>query len=131
MGSLALVIVVALVAFTWARGAHRNRLRWLERLDLPGTWYSGNPGGSGGSVTLELSGSLNGGAYVETAGERTEAGTWRLMGHTLSFTSSGGTCECDLRLFEAGRIGVDGPGRERRIYERRQDNVVPLRRELH
>lgn len=128
MGSLLLVAVLACAAFYWARGAHRNRLRWLKRLDLPGTWYSEN---SGEAVTLELKGSLSDGTYVETAGERTEAGTWRLVGHTLSFVSAGGTSDCDLRLFDAGRIGVDGPGRERRIYERQQNNVVPLRRELH
>lgn len=128
MASLALVALVATVAFLWARGANRNRLRWLERLNLPGTWYAEN---SGAAVTLELSGSLSGGNYVETADERTESGSWRLIGHTLSFTSAGGTSDCDLRLFDAGRIGIDGPGRVRRIYERRQNNVVPLRRELH
>lgn len=128
MGSLVLVVVVAITAFYWARGAQRNRLRWLKRLDLPGTWYSENPGGA---VTLELKGTLNSGDYVETTGERTEAGTWALIGHTLSFVSAGGTSDCDLRLFDVGRIGIDGPGRERRIYERQQNNVVPLRRELH
>jgi hypothetical protein len=128
MGSLLLVVLVAITAFYWARGAQRNRLRWLKRLDLPGTWYSEN---SGEAVTLELKGSLNGGDYVETTGERTEAGTWALIGHTLSFFSAGGTSDCDLRLFGPGRIGIDGPGRERRIYERQQNNVVPLRRELH
>ena len=128
MGSLLLVVVVAITAFYWARGAQRNRLRWLKRLDLPGTWYSEI---SGEAVTLELKGSLSGGDYVETTGERTEAGTWALIGHTLSFVSAGGTSDCDLRLFGVGRIGIDGPGRERRIYERQQNNVVPLRRELH
>lgn len=128
MASLALVAVVAIGAFLWARGAHRSRLRWLRRLDLPGTWYSDN---SGQQVTLELNGSLSGGNYVETAGDRSETGGWQLIGHTLSFTSAGATSDCDLRLFDAGRIGVDGPGRERRIYERQQNNVVPLRREQH
>jgi hypothetical protein len=128
MGSLVLVAVVAAVAFLWARGAHRNRLRWLERLDLPGTWCLEN---TAASATLELNGSLSGGDYVETTDEHTETGSWRLVGHTLSFVSVSGTSDCDLRLFDAGRIGIDGPGRERRIYERRQNNVVPLRRELH
>ena len=128
MGSLALVAAVAIVAFFWVRGAQRSRLSWLKRLDLPGTWYSED---TGTRVTLELNGSLSGGNYVETANERTETGSWRLIGDTLSFTSAGGTSDCDLRLFDAGRIGVDGPGRERRIYERQQNNVVPLRREQH
>ena len=128
MGSLTLVVVVAIAAYFWARGAHRNRLHWLQRLDLPGTWYSES---SGETVTLELTGSLSGGAYIETTGERIESGSWRLISHTLSFVSATGTSDCDLRLFDAGRIGVDGPGRERRIYERQQNNVVPLRREQH
>ncbi len=85
----------------------------------------------GETAALELTGSLSGGRYIETTGERIESGSWRLIGHTLSFTSAAGTSDCDLWLFEPGRIGVDGPGRERRIYERQQNNVVPLRREQH
>jgi hypothetical protein len=34
----------------------------------------------------------------------------------------------DLRLFAEGKIGLHGPGRERRIYVKKRSNVIPLRR---
>jgi len=34
----------------------------------------------------------------------------------------------DVRLFDAGKIGIHGPGREHRVYVKQRSNVVPLRR---
>ena len=40
MASLLLVAAVAAIAFIWLRGAQRNRLAWLKKLNLPGQWRS-------------------------------------------------------------------------------------------
>ena len=125
MGSLLVVIAVTALVVIWVRGTRRNRLRWLARLDLPGIWEREGEWGR-----LELSGELDGGSYRIADGEGSEdrTGTWRLEGHTLVLTSSaGGRLEYDLRLFQEGKIGVDGPGLERRIYGKVPSNVVPLR----
>ena len=59
-----------------------------------------------------------------------EEGQWRLDGHVLQLFHDDGTAAgaYDLRLFSDGKIGLHGPGRERRIYNKTPSNVVPLRR---
>ena len=126
MGSLLLVILVAGLAFIWIRGARRNRARWLKRLDLPGIWEREGDWGR-----LELSGALDRGRYrfaEGRGGAADEVGEWRLEGHTLHLTADDGTRgDYDLRFFKEGKIGIDGPRRERRIYQKARSNVVPLR----
>jgi hypothetical protein len=125
MGPILVVAIVSVIAVLWVRATRRSRAAWLARLNLPGTWTAE---ADGREVMLELTGDLDRGEYVETSAGRTERGKWRLVGHSLVFTSAAGENACDLRVFEEGRIGLDGPGRERRIYQRPQSNVVPLRR---
>ena len=125
MGSLILVIAAATLAFVWIRGSQRNRARWLARLDLPGVWEREGQWGK-----LELRGELDSGAYriSEGRGAEDEAGRWRLDGHILRLLADDGTGgDYDLRLFQEGKIGIDGPRRERRIYQKVPSNVVPLR----
>ena len=126
MGSLLVVCAVVVVAFVWVRGARRNRLRWLGKLNLPGTWECETTGGR-----LELTGEPDRGEYRIREGDRVEDGVWRLQGHTLCLTPAGRrVVDCELRFFAEGRIGIDGPGLERRIYikaVREKSNVVPLR----
>jgi hypothetical protein len=126
MGSLIVVIAVAALAFIWIRGTRRNRAQWLARLDLPGIWEREGEWGR-----LELSGELDGGRYRLSEGRGStedESGRWQLEGHTVRFEAENGEItECDLRLFQEGKIGLDGAGRERRIYQKVPSNVVPLR----
>ncbi|MGD8416549.1 MAG: hypothetical protein PVH91_05790 [Pseudomonadales bacterium] len=125
MASLLVVIAVTVVVVLWVRGTRRNRVRWLERLDLPGIWEREGEWGR-----LELTGGLDHGSYriAEGASNVRLAGSWRLEGHTLHLTDEGGeTRDYDLRLFQEGKIGIDGPGLERRIYQKVPSNVVPLR----
>lgn len=126
MGSLAVVILVAALAFLWIRGTRRNRAAWLTRLDLPGVWEREGEWGR-----LELSGELDRGRYRISegrGGEGEESGRWMLEGHTLRLEPEQGEPGAyDLRLFQEGKIGIDGPGRERRIYQKVPSNVVPLR----
>lgn len=122
MASLLIVVVIAAIAVVWIRGARRNRLRWLEKLNLPGRWRC-----EGGELALE--GELNGGRYRLRDGAREESGRWLLEGNDLQLVSDRGAVpkRYDLRYFGPGRIGVDGPGLPHRVYERVADNVVPLR----
>lgn len=125
MASLLVVIAVTALVVVWVRGTRRNRARWLARLDLPGIWER-----HGESGRLELTGNLDRGSYrlAEGGDAPVESGTWFLHGHTLCLTSARGERnEYDLRLFEEGRIGIDGPRLERRIYQKVPGNVVPLR----
>lgn len=124
MGSLIVVIAVTALVVVWVRGTRRNRVRWLARLDLPGIWEREGEWGR-----LELTGSPDSGRYRISDGEGADdqTGRWVLEGHTLVLENSAGERrEYDLRLFQEGKIGVDGPGLERRIYQKVPSNVVPL-----
>ena len=123
MWSLLIVLLLIAVVAGWTRSMRLGRSSWLERLALPGTWRCDTP-----ASTLELRGDLAAGDYVETSADGAESGEWMLHGHTLTLTTPRGARDYDLRLFDDGEIGVDGPGRERRIYRKQQSNVVPLRR---
>ena len=125
MAPLLVVIAVALIVVVWVRGARRNRLRWLERLDLPGVWNWDD-----GEGTLEFTGELHAGSYRFREPDAPERGEWVLEGHTLVLTAAGEGAprSYELRFFDSGKIGVDGPGRERRVYVKEPSNVVPLRR---
>lgn len=124
MGSLLVVIAVTALVVVWVRGTRRNRVAWLGRLDLPGVWEREGDWGR-----LELSGGLEHGDYRISDGDGApdRTGRWRLEGHTLKLSSGGAEQDYDLRLFQEGKIGVDGPGLERRIYQKVPSNVVPLR----
>ena len=124
MASLLVVLVVAAGCGYWIWLTRVQRRRWLERLDLPGTWtWQDNDG------ELVLDGELDGGGYRLRDGDSEERGDWRLEGHDLVLERrGGGATSLDLRLFDQGKIGIHGPGREHRIYVKARSNVVPLRR---
>ena len=124
MGSLIVVIVVALACIVWVRANRQSRVRWLERLDLPGTWVWEDHDGH-----LELEGGLDQGRYRLRDGDQIEHGQWALEGHDLVLRPSQGTpSRLDVRLFTEGKIGIHGPGREGRIYVKKRGNVIPMRR---
>jgi type II secretory pathway pseudopilin PulG len=130
------LIVLALIGVVgWAllRSLREQRRAWLDRLALAGVWTGET---DGRRYRLELDGGPEAGRYRERSdgpeGRREEAGRWSVSGHTLHFEpDEAAPSDCELRLFAPGRIGLHGPGRERRVYERRSDNVVPLRRGAH
>lgn len=130
MSSFLVVLAVTAICITWVRASRRNRQRWLARLDLPGRWQWQDHAG-----TLELEGELGQGRYrfEESAFDGSgneEQGRWWLRSHDLVLQpdGEGDVTALDLRLFEEGKIGIHGPGRERRIYVKQRANVVPLRR---
>ncbi|MEE9254730.1 MAG: hypothetical protein V3U43_07325 [Pseudomonadales bacterium] len=130
MGLWLFLAVAALVGYSLVRSMRQNRRRWLQRLALPGTWECER---DGVRYYLELRGDPGGGRFEESwiaDGRRTvEQGTWKLHGNEIHFDTEAGHTVCEVRLFKEGRIGIHGPGRERRIYDKHQSNVVPLRRQ--
>ncbi len=122
MASLLIVAAVALLAVVWLRGMRRNRLAWLKKLNLPGRWRCEDG-------ELALDGELGGGHYRLRDGDRDETGSWCLEGNQLVLVPdrSANRARHALRYFAPGKIGLDGPGLPRRVYDRVPDNVVPLR----
>jgi hypothetical protein len=123
MGSLLVVLVVSVIVFSWLRAARRNRERWLQRLDLPGSWsWEGHQG------RLELSGGFSAGSYRLLEPGVEHKGNWQLRGHTLELTAKSGDLQVyDLRFFDKGKIGLSRDGRDARVYVKTPSNVVPLR----
>ncbi|MCZ6869747.1 MAG: hypothetical protein O7G84_09615 [Gammaproteobacteria bacterium] len=129
MGLWIIIAIAAFVGYSLVHSMRQNRTRWLKRLALPGTWECER---DGVHYYLELRGELTGGRFEESwiadGRRRVEQGSWVLHGNDIRFDTNEQHVVCHLRLFEEGRIGIHGPGRERRIYEKHQSNVVPLRR---
>lgn len=120
---------VAAFVILWLRGTRRARLAWLKQINLVGTWDLDR---EGMTATLRFSGTLSEGTYLarvrDPSGiESSERGDWRIVGQTLELTTQGHMERHDLRYFDTGKIGIDGPKHEREIYVKRSDNVVPLR----
>ncbi len=124
MGSLLVVVIVAFLATVWVRNTRAARKRWLAHLNLPGVWEHET---DGGQYVLELSGGIAGGRYVERGPGEEERGEWAVHGDYLELRSGNHIDQYDLRAFDDGSLGIDGPRRVRRIYRRRASNVVPLK----
>ncbi len=111
----------------WLASVRAGRRRWLLELHLPGTWdrEDRTP-----PALLEFSGALERGRYLARAGAEVEEGDWRIAGRNLVLApaDAGEGAEYEIRVFGPGSIGIHGPGREREVYLRRNDNVVPMHR---
>ena len=133
MTTYLVVATVVLLLVLWMRAVRRTRRNWVRALDLIGQWdldpLAGTVDGATGEPrSLTLSGGPQSGPYVARDGDAIYRGTWRLSGATLTLEPAGGrAAKYDLRLFAAGKIGIDGPGRQREIYVKRDDNVIPFR----
>ena len=125
MASLILLAIIGSAAYLWVKRTRVARDRWISRLSLPGVWQSDAPNGP---WVLEFVGEPTSGRFIERSGRAAERGRWRLLGSEIELEAESGTRTYALRLFENGSIGIDGPGRERRIYVRQRSNVVPLRK---
>ena len=114
-----LILIALLAAVVWALRRSLREER-LARLGLRGRWRCLE---DGDEHELVLEGAPDGGAYEETtrgaAGVRRERGRWRIVGDAVEFRPQAGEASrCELRAFAPGRMGLHGPGRRRRVYER-------------
>ena len=126
------LVAVAVLVILWLRSMRRARRDWIRSLDLIGQWDLDTSESAEGSLgearSLTLSGGPVSGPYVARDGDTIYRGRWSLSGNRLSLEPEGGRAAFyDLRAFGAGRIGIDGPGRQREIYVKRDDNVIPFR----
>lgn len=125
-----LLLVFSWFAFVLWRRSVGQRKRWLRSLALPGSWRWEE-----GDSVLSLSGELSSGSFLLREDGEQCSGRWRLLGHSLELHVMRGELDLgdtspylfDLRRFETGSLGLDGKDRERRIYTRSNENVVPLR----
>lgn len=125
MAAFLLLVIILGATVLWVKRTRTARDRWIARLALPGVWQCDAPNGP---FVLEFVGDPSSGRYIERSGRATERGRWQLHGSTIELEpEAGGSRNYELRLFEDGSIGIDGPGRERQIYVRQRSNVVPLR----
>ena len=126
MGSLILLLFVAVIVFSYIRFTRRNRERWLKRINLVGVWDVEH---SADEVSyLDFRGNLSSGTYTFESSNDIQRGDWMIVGTCLRFKpNEGDPFDCDLRFFDTGKIGIDGPGHERKIYLKRADNVVLLK----
>ena len=126
---LPLFVFLGWVGFLYVRRLQRRRARWLRRLNLPGSWSWDD-----GDSVLDLSGSQSSGSFLLREDGVQRSGRWQLQGHHLQLYVTKGEAVgyrpylFELRLFEGGKIGLDGVGREQRLYTRSSQNVVPLRK---
>ena len=133
-------IAIVLVVGLGLRSARRQREAWLRSLNLVGKWELDAPPGNADDDgaprqrrSITLSGELDGGTYVARDAEAVQRGNWRLRGRSLSLAPTEGEgaistpANYDIRLFDKGKIGLDGPGRTREVYAKRDSNVIPLR----
>ena len=132
-----LAAAVGVVVLLWWRSTKRMREKWLRRVNLVGKWELEARAGQNDALpkrSLTLSGTLARGSYVARDDDAVHRGEWRLSGNTLTLAPTEGDAESmtpqqyELRLFEAGKIGIDGAGRERETYVKREGNVIPLAR---
>ena len=123
VGAVAALAVLGI----WLLRVRASRQRWIAALHLPGIWdleEANTP------AVLEFSGGAEQGRYQARVGPDLEEGAWRIAGRNLVLAPSGDgeAVEYELRVFGPGSIGIHGPGRERHVYLRRGDNVVPIPR---
>lgn len=127
MSSLLLVALIAFIAWYWVKNTRVQRIRWLNKLALPGVWVCRDPDGV--ATRLEFTGNNQEGRYSEYEGDDVIEGKWHLDGHTLTLERVAGGLPLELSMFEEGKIGLDRPDGTQRIYVKKQanDNVVEMR----
>ena len=127
MGTLGVLVGVLAVLGVWIVRTRAARRSWLQLLDLPGVW--GLEGSEDAKVSIEFFGTPRDGQYIESLQDKIVAGNWRLSGSSLILTPNQQEGQkFEIRSFDVGRIGINGPGRDKQIYRKRANNVVPMRR---
>ena len=126
---IGIFLFVTWIGFIIVRRIQMRRRRWLRHLNLPGSWTWDE-----GDSVLDLSGNHSSGSFLLREDGEQRSGRWLLRGHSLQLFVTKGDAEgynpylFDLRTFERDKIGLDGVGRNQRLYSRTSKNVVSLHR---
>ena len=123
------LLVAALIVAIWIVTTRDSRKRWLSELDLLGTWDLDTSESDDPKSSLRFKGEIESGEYSYQSGEGKSEGTWKIEGSSLILTDEEhGDREYEVRIFEHGTIGIHGPDRDRQVFTKRAENIVPLRR---
>ncbi len=123
------LLVAALIVAIWIVTTRDSRKRWLSELDLLGTWDLDTSESDAPKSSLRFKGEIESGEYSYQSGEGKSEGTWKIEGSSLILTDEEhGDREYEVRIFEHGTIGIHGPDRDRQVFTKRAENIVPLRR---
>ena len=127
MNGLLLLGAVAFVILFWVMRTRNARRRWVVELDLIGQWDL--EGENRNKDRIEFIG-VHGdrGNYMASTEESLESGSWHLSSYSLVLEPENvEPRRYELRLFEKGRIGINGEDRVRQIYrKRRTANIIKL-----
>ena len=124
------LLVLGAVAFAilfWVLRTRYARRRWVDALDLIGQWDL--EGANTDNVRIEFIGSRgDAGNYMASTKDTLESGSWSLTSYYLVLEAQNGKPQrFELRRFEHGRIGINGPGRDKQIYrKKRVSNIIKL-----
>ena len=127
MNSLLILGVVAVAILFWILRTRSARRRWVEELDLIGQWDL--EGENTNNNRIEFIGARgDAGNYMASTDDTLESGNWHLTSYFLVLEPNDGEpVRHELRRFEPGRIGINGPGREKQIYrKKRVSNIIKL-----
>ena len=124
MGSVVLVVVVAIGAYMWIRATRTRREHWLRRLNLPGVWVEQGEN----AATMEFSGSVAQGKFrVTSTSKDRRRREWQLVGSVLVMTFDDGSKERhDLTFYDSGKIGLERAPGQRIFLQKTPANVIPL-----
>ena len=127
MSSLIAFGLVGFVILGWVMWNRSARQKWVRDLDLIGQWDL--EGDNPEDIRIEFIGTRGDrGNYMASEGDTLESGNWYLTSYYLVFDpQEGETKRYELRRFEAGLIGMNGPGREyQRFRKKKLANVIRL-----
>lgn len=127
MSQLLVLGLVVLAILVWVVRTRAARRKWVADLDLVGQWDL--EGENVEKVRIEFIGAQgDAGNYMASTKESLESGSWSLSSYYLILHPENGEAQrFELRRFEPGRIGINGPGREKQIYrKKRVSNIIKI-----
>ena len=131
MMSLVVVIGAAVLAYVYIKTNRQARVRWLNKVALPGRWMLETTDEVAHQTTSSVvfSGNASSGSFRSQGVFEFEHGLWEVQGHTLVLNPAGRPdfAEFELHLFKPGQIGIEKQDGTRLLLSKQANNVVALR----
>lgn len=127
MSTLLVLGLIALAVIIWVTRTRSARRHWVEELNLIGQWDL--EGRNIHNERIEFIGARpDRGNYMASKDETLESGSWFLTSYFLVLQPENEEQKrYELRRFEEGRIGINGPDREKQIYrKKRVSNIIKM-----